>query len=220
MISQKERLSEVAYERIKELILNLEFEPGEYIAEEKISELLNISRTPIREAFHRLSNDGLVQLTPQKSARVSIFSDKDIQEIGILRFSQDMMSARLAIYYGSLAGYLSLNPILEKCEAAHNENNLRDRVKADMEFHMQITKIGGNAHLIRHQENLYHQVYLIQYQLAEKIGFENTTAQIHQHRDIVKALMDHDIDRVFNVVTSHLKEFYMLDPLFISQFGA
>ncbi|HWQ80552.1 MAG TPA: GntR family transcriptional regulator, partial [Anaerovoracaceae bacterium] len=196
------------------------FKPGEYIAEEKISELLNFSRTPIREAFHRLSNDGLVQLTPQKSARVSIFSDKDIQEIGIVRLSQDMMSARLAIYYGSLAGYLSLNPIIEKCETAHKNNNLRDRVKADMEFHMQITKIGGNAHLIRHQENLFHQVYLIQYQLAERIGLENTAVQIHQHRDMVQALMDHDINKACRIIASHLKEFYMLDPLFVSQFEA
>ncbi len=218
MISKKERLSEVAYEHIKAMILDLEFKPGEHIAEEKISELLNCSRTPIREALHRLSNDNLVQLTPQKSARVSIFSNKDIQEIGIVRLSQDMLSARLAIHYGSLAGYLSLNPIIEKCEAAHKSNNLRDRVKSDMEFHMHITKIGGNEHLIKHQENLFHQVYLIQYQLAEQIGFENTETQIFQHRDMLKALMDHDIAKACNFISSHLRDFYMLDPSFISQF--
>ena len=49
--TKKKSLTDVAFEEIKELILNEEIEPGEIVSENQLAEYLNMSRTPIREAF-------------------------------------------------------------------------------------------------------------------------------------------------------------------------
>ena len=58
--TKKKSLTDVAFEEIKELILNEEIEPGEIVSENQLAEYLNMSRTPIREAIRRLEADGIL----------------------------------------------------------------------------------------------------------------------------------------------------------------
>jgi DNA-binding GntR family transcriptional regulator len=58
-----------AYEYIKANILNLTLKPGQYIMDTQIARELNISRTPVREAFHRIENEGLLVYEQRKGWR-------------------------------------------------------------------------------------------------------------------------------------------------------
>ena len=71
-------LRELAYERLKDAIRNANLPPGEPLSENKLSRLLGISRTPVREALQKLSQEGLVEIIPGRAVQVANRSFKDV----------------------------------------------------------------------------------------------------------------------------------------------
>lgn len=208
-------LSTNAYEQIKNMIFTMQLRPGEFISEEKISEILNCSRTPVREALRQLANEGLVQMPPQRQAKVSSYDKDYIRHIGVVRLEQDILSGRLAVYYGSNADFLRLKEYGDCCEKAELAGDLHVRVKNDIAFHLQIAYIGRNEVLIRNQENLYQQIYIIEYQLAEEIGQERTLKQISHHQKIIQALTERNFDLYQEYIIKHVEVFYDIDTNYL-----
>src|SRR5690554_1829361 len=100
-VTNKKSLSEMAYDKIKEMILHLEIKPGERIPEERITEIVKCSRTPVREALRKLNEEGLVVSYPGRYSEVAKYSKEDIKKIGELRLAQDLLACQLAIRHGS-----------------------------------------------------------------------------------------------------------------------
>ena len=65
---------------LRKNICFLKLYPGEVISENQISSYLNVSRTPVREAFFRLSNEGLLDIKPQRSTTVSLINLKKVKD--------------------------------------------------------------------------------------------------------------------------------------------
>ena len=78
-------LKEVIYTEVKNRILNLEYKPGQMISETEISEMLNVSRTPVREVFIRLSYEKLINIYPQKGTFVSLIDLHFVEESVYMR---------------------------------------------------------------------------------------------------------------------------------------
>lgn len=91
----KEKLSEKAYEMIKDLIQNGEYPPGSSLPELELSQKLGISRTPIREALQRLTEDMIVTITPHLGAVVSTLDLNQLRDLYEMREAVEGMMARL-----------------------------------------------------------------------------------------------------------------------------
>lgn len=83
-------LNDMVYEAIKDKIMNLEYQPGEQLVEQRLAEELNVSKSPIREAFRRLEITGLVYSIPYSGCFVSLLSRKEFKEAFQLRFALEM----------------------------------------------------------------------------------------------------------------------------------
>lgn len=92
----KKSLSDIAYGKIKKMLLDFELHPGSPVTEILLMEKLGISRTPVRQALQRLEQEGLMRLTPRKGWFVAGVSLRDIQEIFVVREALEGMAARLA----------------------------------------------------------------------------------------------------------------------------
>ena len=88
-------LSEIAYDELKEMILTGELAQGERIILEKMSEKLNLSITPLREALNKLAQDDLIRATPRSSYEVISLDTDDISDILDLRDAGDLRSQNL-----------------------------------------------------------------------------------------------------------------------------
>ena len=77
----KEKLSDFAHDKLKEMILNNTFKPGEHLEEAALCDMLKISRTPLREAINRLVNEHLLIAVPQKGIFIPDLSIQDVTEI-------------------------------------------------------------------------------------------------------------------------------------------
>lgn len=82
--------------RLRHLILSRELRPGERLVQSELAEQLGVSRTPIREALHRLESDGLVKLSPNKGASVADLSISELEDIYSIRIAIEGYGAYLA----------------------------------------------------------------------------------------------------------------------------
>ncbi|NOZ70759.1 MAG: GntR family transcriptional regulator, partial [Chloroflexi bacterium] len=89
-------LRDIAYERIKEAIRMGELRPGQPLAETKLSKLLGISRTPVREALQMLVQEGLVQSIPGQAVTVAAPSIHAVMDAIHVRWLLEPEVVRLA----------------------------------------------------------------------------------------------------------------------------
>ena len=79
-MSTRESLTDKAYAQLEEMIVTLQLAPGAVLSEMELGERLNIGRTPVREALHRLAREGLVLILPRKGILVTEMLDKAVTE--------------------------------------------------------------------------------------------------------------------------------------------
>ncbi|MCH4072105.1 GntR family transcriptional regulator [Pseudoramibacter sp.] len=202
--------STTAYKKIKEMIFHMELLPGDKISEPQISSLLEISRTPVHDALRKLSSEGLVTIGRNRGASVTKLSDKEIQDLGTIRLSQDILSANLAAYYGSAADFAKLYQMADICEEAAASGDVYRRITADKDFHLAIAKVSGNTYLYRQQYALYQQVHLIQ--ITKYRDIQTSLIQVHLHRPLIESIQNSDLDRAATLLYDHIKDFHHLDP--------
>ncbi|HKZ00992.1 MAG TPA: GntR family transcriptional regulator, partial [Pyrinomonadaceae bacterium] len=74
-----DNLTTLAYKSIKDHIWEGDLDEGTRLTEEKLSQMLGISKSPVREALNRLEAEGLVRIEPRRGAHLRIFSAKEIE---------------------------------------------------------------------------------------------------------------------------------------------
>ncbi len=80
-IRSRGNLTEKAYQRLKEAIIGGDIAPGSLLLEQQVTKALSISRTPLREAFNRLTMEGLVHTVPNKGVKVASLSATDLFQL-------------------------------------------------------------------------------------------------------------------------------------------
>lgn len=205
----KENLCQRVYDYVREEVMSMRLRPGEKITETMLVEELQISRTPIREGLRLLARDGVVTLYPNRFAEITVFSAKDIYDMGAVRISLDVLGSRLAVFHGSNADFSRLEKLAQACSAAMETGNFRQRAQADSDFHLALMEISGNSFLYELQKELYTRVQM--YQIIRFSRFPQTHFGGATHNDIVEALFDRDEARVVSTVKSHLVSFYNVD---------
>ncbi|MCQ4936535.1 GntR family transcriptional regulator [Anaerotignum sp.] len=201
---------EFAYEQIKNMIFHMELLPGARISELQIAKKLSISRTPVHDALRYLEAEGLVTIEANRGASVKSFCEEEVQEIGVVRLSLDILSIQLAAYYGSAADFDHLNALADICEAIAAKGDIYGRIQTDCDFHLAITKISNNSLLFRQQHALYQQIHLIQ--ISKYTDIAHSLLQIHHHKPIVAAIRTGNIEEATALLCQHYKNFHQINP--------
>jgi DNA-binding GntR family transcriptional regulator len=143
-----ERSTQLAYQRIKQRILDVEFAPGTQILEQSLADQLGISRTPVREAMIRLAQEGLVEVVPRHGMRVLPLSPGDMRDIYEILSSLEPTAAELLAARRPSAQEIA--PLVEACDAMEAAIARDDRdgwAKADERFHLALLDLCGNRRL-------------------------------------------------------------------------
>lgn len=168
-----------AYEYIKAQILNLKLKPGQYILDTEIAAQLKISRTPVREAFHRLEKEGLLDYVARHGWRVYSLSLDDIQEIFDLKVRVEGMLVRKAAESPDLAGSAAqLQAAIEGLHQAAAREDVDAWLRQDAELHNLLYELAGNQRAAALVCNLNEQWHRL------RIGF--TVQQERMQRSLVE----------------------------------
>ncbi len=95
-IGERKSLGEDVYDQLKQAIIDQDIEPGARLVESRIAPMLGISRTPLREALHKLEREDWIEKMPSGGFKVMTLSREDIEETFGIRSVLEAYAARLA----------------------------------------------------------------------------------------------------------------------------
>jgi DNA-binding GntR family transcriptional regulator len=188
------------YGTLRERILAGELEGGSRLHQEKLSEDLGVSRTPVREALTRLAAEGLVELLPNRGARVAAVTLADMRAAFEARLGLEPFAARLAAERRPAAAIKAMGAAIADQQRARTA---RTTYKAIRRFHLAIVEASGNSHLIRFAETLWSgriglHVYLRQ------LSPEMLAGDVEEHEEIAGAIGSGDAARAERVTRAHI----------------
>jgi len=132
---------------IQGAIVRGELRPGEPITETSLSEMLETSRTPIREAFRILAAQGLVTIMPRKGVFVSKLSEDELEQIYAVRINLETMAMRAAVKFYPKEVLDAISRSLESQRQFLEEPNVSAYISENVKFHNVFTEYSGNAYL-------------------------------------------------------------------------
>ena len=144
--------SNIVYEGLKAEILSLRLAPGSSISETDIASKFNVSRTPVRDAFKALSNEGLLEVKPHIGTFVSLMDINQISDVLYVRKVVELSILKDLTMTLTEADELKLEFNLNEQKlflqgAAENENSVNDFIKYDNNFHRLIFRIAGKENI-------------------------------------------------------------------------
>jgi DNA-binding GntR family transcriptional regulator len=143
---------ERVYDILRDRILAGELEGGTRLHQENLSAQLGVSRTPVREAITRLAAEGLVELLPNRGARVAAVTLADIRAAYEARLGIEPFAARLAAERRSAAALKAMRGAIAEQRRSRSP---RTTYKAIRKFHLAVVGAAGNQHLVRFAESLW-----------------------------------------------------------------
>lgn len=200
-----ESVREYAYRVLKENILNLNLIPGSKISEKEISDILSISRTPVREAFIRLSQEGLLEIFPQRGSYISNIDTALISEFRFLRATLESAVIEIACQDFPKSELKRLKKCLEEQDICVKNRNYDYFFKLDNEMHRIIFSACDKANIwkIIQEANLnYLRARVLDLQLKQS----EIEILYNQHKQIIKAITDKNIDLGKSIILSHINK--------------
>ncbi len=198
------RLSEKAYHLIKQRIVTLELAPLSVIDERVLGEELELGRTPIREALHRLSAEGLVNIAPRRGMFVADISITDLARIFEVRIVLEQLCARLAAQRISQEQLVQMEVALQGLEELP-EGEARALMAIDERFHRLLYEAADNQFLMDTLNRLHALSMRLWHLVLNRLT--DVQSAVGQHRQIAAALKAGDGDKAAELIRQHIAEF-------------
>ena len=176
---------------------------GRFLDEVWISELVGTSRTPVREAFHRLNSERFIDLLPRRGAQVRSVTARELEEVYASRRLIEGHAAR-ALCVAEAGAPGQLDELATQMEVAGDEQDWFTVARLDRRFHRSIVDAHGNSILTE----LYDALRSRQQRVAVRalqIRPQRVPEINRQHRAIIAALAGSDIDGVAALLDEHLR---------------
>lgn len=206
----RRNLGSDVYSILWKRILQRGFHPGQKLSDLKISDELGVSRTPVREALHRLVQDGVVNYSPNRGFFIAQFSATDISEIFELRAALEALALRNVAAKLPASQFEWAVSELDRVEAmigAAKTDTERHAAAAaflevDQGFHQWLVNQSGNQRLVAIVSGLWAQVSVFQRAGTHIPGWIEIA--IAQHRNIITILLEGWIEEAADALEDHI----------------
>ncbi|WP_130607701.1 GntR family transcriptional regulator [Cohnella abietis] len=209
MDERGDSLSEQVYLSLRESIVRGEFYPGFRLLVLEISNSLNISQAPVREAMERLKQEGLLVSKHNKGSFVAEIRQEELEEIYELReiIEWNAIKKSLPGLLDSDIAYLS--EVFEKMKQAAEIDDLFQFIDLDMEFHRFFYFKSGNKTILQiwDQINVKIKRFLA---IANKLYYSDLMTIAEGHLPLIEALQRRNEEEIEKLFMQHLKDVWWL----------
>ncbi|GAB1578283.1 GntR family transcriptional regulator [Bordetella petrii] len=195
-IPQASSQAYAAYNEIKRRIFSGEFAPGARLREIEVAELLDLGRTPVREALKRIQDEGLLRQEPGRGLVVTTMDQQEVGELYAMREVLESAAAALAARHATDAEIANMEAILREGGS--------DPVALNLRFHEAIYSAAHNRHLIRLLRSLTDTTYLLGRSTLSSRPRAKAAQQ--EHAGIVTAIRDRDPARASEAAREHIHQ--------------
>lgn len=197
------RVSDVAYEKIKMMIITAQLRPGQILVEAELMDRLSLGRTPIREALNRLAWENFVKIIPRQCIMVNALSLYEVESVYQMRSALTTLESELAAANRTQE---ELGQLRENIERLRIETDPERRVLLDREFHRTISSMTKNPFLEAAMDN---------YQdLSMRLIFVNRVSlssiddmDVRHHEEIYRLIRDQDSEGLCRAQKKHVQDF-------------
>lgn len=190
------------FEEIERAILSGEYKPGEGLTELRLSTELGVSRTPVREALRQLELEGLIRIIPNKGAVVVGVTEKDIDDIYIIRMRIEDLAVRWASEQMTGEESKELLDLVELQEFYVQKGDVERVCELDGSFHEAIYRFSRSKPLEHTLSGFHH--YIRHARSASFGAFDRAAVSVKEHREIALALQAGDADRAAELMVRHI----------------
>lgn len=198
-----ESLHETLVVRLRDLIVEGELEPGARISERLLCARFGISRTPLREALKVLASEGLVDLLPNRGARVVRLEDKDVEDMFEVMAALEALSGRLACARIGEPALAEIRALHYEMLAHYMRRRLPDYFRLNQAIHQAIVDAAENPVLKATYLSLNARIRRARY--FANMSDERWAAAVAEHEAILSALTERDGEKLARILDAHLR---------------
>lgn len=196
-------LEQMAFSKIEEEILTGELPRGTSLGEVALAKRLGVSRTPLRSALHRLSEEGLVEIQANKGAKVIGINTSDLVDIYTIRQRLEGLASSLAAKRISKEELRELEESVDLAEFYVNRNDTEHIKELDTVFHSIIYKASGSRFLAMTLSELHKKIKAYRKRSLDVPGRLLNT--ISEHREILEAIKNGEAERADELTSLHIE---------------
>jgi DNA-binding GntR family transcriptional regulator len=189
---------------LRELINHGDLAPGARVPERSLCDRFSISRTPLREALKVLAAEGLIELLPNRGARVATLDDSNLtnlfEVIGILEGE----AGRLSCTRMSDAAIAEVQAMHYRMYAHFLREELPEYFALNQKIHQAIIDGAGNDVLVATHRTLAGRIVRARY-MSNRLRPDRWRAAIAEHEQILDALVRRDADHLARILSDHLR---------------
>ncbi|MER7218312.1 GntR family transcriptional regulator [Streptomyces eurythermus] len=196
--SYRERVADA----LRAALIAGELRPGEVYSAPSLAARFGVSATPVREAMLDLAKEGLVDTVPNKGFRVTVVSDRQLDEYTQIRALIEIPTVVALARTADRVSLEALRPAAREIVQAAAAGDLIAYVEADTRFHLGLLALAGNAHLVEVVADLRGRSRL--YGLTALVRTGRLLASAEEHLELLDALLERDEQAVDAIMTRHL----------------
>jgi DNA-binding GntR family transcriptional regulator len=201
------------YSDLRSELVSLQRRPGEAISEAQIALSFGVSRTPVREAILKLSDEGLLEIYPQSGIFVSRIPIAALPEAIIIRKALEETTARLAAERATSSQILALRSVLERQREASAAGDIETFHQTDELFHATIADVAGYPGIWKFIQQV--KVHVDRYRRLTLPQLGRIPKVITEHEAVLTAIEAHDPERARRAMEVHLES--LLDNISATQ---
>lgn len=190
-------------ETLRAAVISGELRPGVVYSAPSLAEQFGVSATPVREAMLDLAKEGHVETVRNKGFRVTELSERDLDDLQELRALIEVPTVRRIAEAGvDPSAMAALRPLAAGIEEAAARGDLIAHVATDMEFHLTLLGLAGNAYLVDTVRSLRvrSRIYGIK-ALAER---GRLVSSAHEHAELLDLIEAGDADGAEDLMRRHI----------------
>lgn len=181
---------EAAYQQLRQMLLDRQYLPKERLVEADLMGVLKVSRSTVRGVLIRLEQEGLVELEPNRGARVSTLTFEEAVQLFEVREVLEGLIARIAAQFISEEMIAHLWQVCDDMERVLDTGDVYQYVQLNSEFHQEITNAAGEHRSAKLLKSLSPQVVRQQFQTVLLPGRRDKS--LGEHQEILRALAARD----------------------------
>ena len=198
------------FDEIRQAIVQLRLRPGNLLSEAEVARQLGVSRQPVREAFIKLAEIGLVEVRPQRGTFVVLISKREVQNARFIREAVEVAVARKAALEASPKRLDEFRRLIDAQREAERRGDHMEFLRLDEAFHQALAHSVDTDYAWRVLENLKAQMDRVRH-----LSMPDATpidVLIGQHAAIIDAVSRHAPDEAEAAMRSHLSEILLSLP--------
>ncbi len=196
---------EKTYEHLKSNIFAGRFAPGERLAEEHLAEELGVSRTPVREALHKLEQDGLIEPMESRGFCIPRDSSEEIEDLFELRTVLEGYTLRIICERITEEQISALEAIIDKAEEALRRQQIEEVFNWNTRFHDSLHDLVADKRRF-HSMIVNMRKYVLRYRKDTLQNLGAAKRASDGHRQILLALRLKESDLCERMMRTHIQQ--------------